>query len=228
MITLSPRLAAAAAMCRRGRVVCDVGTDHAQLACFLAQNGAASVIASDVREGPLEAARRTIAGCQAENVTAVLSDGLDKIDYADDVVICGMGGELIMQIIRGCRFLSENTRFILQPMTKAELLRRELYADGFEITEERTAREGERLYTVMLVKYTGARRETDELFCLCGKITDPEMLRSIAVKLKKNAAGMERSDAFPQRAQQLRDLARQIDERAMDFTLTEVQHGSNG
>ena len=121
------------------------------------------------------------------------SDGLEKIDFADDVVIAGMGGELIARIISGCRFLSGDTRFILQPMTKAEILRRELYRSGFEIIEERTAREGERLYTVMLVKFTGEKCDPDELFCLCGKTADPEMLRHIAEKLLKSAAGMEKS-----------------------------------
>ena len=214
MISLDSRLSAAAALCRRGVTVCDVGTDHAFLACYLAQTGAKSVIASDVREGPLDAARRTIEQQGVTNVTAVLSDGLDKIDYADDVVICGMGGELIMKIISGCRFLSGDTRFILQPMTKAEVLRRELYRSGFEIIEERTARDGSRFYTVMLARYTGICQEKDELFCLCGKITDPEMLRYIAGKLQKNAAGMEKSGGSDETPGRLRALADEILARA--------------
>lgn len=218
MISLDSRLKAAADLCRRGVTVCDVGTDHALLACYLAQTGAKSVIASDVREGPLEAARRTIMQQGVDNVAAVLSDGLDKIDYADDVVIAGMGGELIARIIAGCRFLSEDTRFILQPMTKADTLRRELCRSGFEIIEERTAKEGVRRYTVMLVKYTGVKSEPDELFCMCGKITDPDMLRSISAKLRKNAAGMDRSDALPEQAQKLRSLAEQIDRYAEGLT----------
>lgn len=222
MISLDSRLSAAASLCRRGVTVCDVGTDHALLACYLAQNGAKSVIASDVREGPLNAARRTIAQYGVKNVTAVLSDGLDRIDFADDVVICGMGGELIMKIIAGCRFLSADTRFILQPMTKADTLRRELYRSGFEISEERTARDGGRLYTVMLVRYTGDKTDPDELFCLCGKITDPEMLRYISGKLRKNAAGMEQSGNPSQQAQKLRGLADTIDEQALRLSATEV------
>lgn len=222
MISLDSRLSTAASLCRRGVTICDVGTDHALLACYLAQHGAKSVIASDVREGPLNAARRTIAQYGVKNVTAVLSDGLDKIDFADDVVICGMGGELIMKIISGCRFLSEDTRFIIQPMTKADTLRRELCRSGFEITEERTARDGSRLYTVMLVRYTGQTSEPDELFCLCGKITDPEMLRHISGKLRKNAAGMELSGTPSQQAQELRRLADTIDGQALRLSSTEV------
>lgn len=217
MVKLTSRLSTAADLCRRGVTVCDVGTDHALLACYLAQTGAKEVIASDVREGPLSAARRTIAEQGVTNVTAVLSDGLDRIDHADDVVICGMGGELIMKIISGCRFLSEDTRFILQPMTKAEVLRRELCRSGFEITEERTAADGERFYSVMLVKYTGHACEPDELFCYCGKITDPVMLRHIAGKLEKNAAGMEHSPADSAHAGALRALAGEITALAQKY-----------
>ncbi len=227
MIVLSDRLRTAAGLCRRGVTVCDVGTDHAYLACWLAQNGAERVIASDVRDGPLEAARRTVEQQGARNVTLVKSDGLDKIEYADDVVVAGMGGELIARIVLGCRFLTEDTRFILQPMTKAEILRRELYRSGFEIAEERTAREGGRLYTVMLVKFTGIKREMDELFCRCGRITDPDMLRHIAGKLLKNAAGMERSrkprdpaeygEGGEYTARHYRELAGEILARAEDI-----------
>lgn len=217
MVKLTSRLSAAVDLCRRGVTVCDVGTDHALLACYLAQTGAKRVIASDVREGPLDAARRTIAEQGVTNVEVVLSDGLDRIDFADDVVICGMGGELIMRIISGCRFLSGDTRFILQPMTKAEVLRRELYRSGFEIMEERTAVDGERFYSVMLVRYTGAAADPDELFCYCGKITDPLMLRHIAGKLEKNAAGMELSPADSARAGELRALAGKMTALAHEY-----------
>ena len=70
MVKLTGRLSAAAALCRRGVIVCDVGTDHALLACYLAQNGAKEVIASDVKEGPLSAARRTIAAVSYTHLRA--------------------------------------------------------------------------------------------------------------------------------------------------------------
>ena len=221
MVRLTSRLSAAADLCRRGVTVCDVGTDHALLACYLAQNGAKAVIASDVREGPLNAARRTIAEQGVTNVTAVLSDGLDRIDYADDVLICGMGGELIMRIISGCRFLSGDTRFILQPMTRAEVLREQLYLNGFEIIEERIAKEGSRFYTIMLVKYTGVRRETDDVFRYCGKITDADMLRWIASRLRKIADGEQMSEGKPENqgeARKTRSLANRIDAHAEKIT----------
>ena len=210
---LDGRLKAAAELCRKGGVVADVGTDHALLACYLAMNGARAVYASDVRDGPLEAARRTAAECGAQNVTVLKSDGLREIPFADDVVICGMGGELIARIVTECAFTSENTRFILQPMTRADVLRRSLYANGFEIDEERVARSAGRSYVVMLARYTGVRAQIDEAFALAGKVADPDFLRQTAQKLQKRAQGLEQG-AEHEKAQELRGLARRILDRA--------------
>lgn len=210
MPSLDSRLRTAADLCRSGVIIADVGTDHAQLACYLAMNGAKAVIASDVREGPLEAARRTVEETGAKGVTVLLSDGLDKIDYADDVVICGMGGELIAQIIAGCRFLSANTRFILQPMTRPDALRRWLYSSGFETDAERTAYDGGRAYVIMRARYTGEKRDIDDVFALVGTVDDEKYLRLTAQKLLKNAEGMDRSDGCAEQAEKLRATARMI------------------
>ena len=133
MVNLDNRLGAAFEFCRSGVVSVDVGCDHARLAAALALEKGCCVIASDVKDGPLEAAKRTLAELGVTSVETVKSDGLDEIDYADDVIICGMGGELIADIAERCRFKSENTRFILQPMTKADVMRKRLYKADFEL-----------------------------------------------------------------------------------------------
>ena len=175
---LSARLAAAAEMVRKGGVICDVGTDHALLPCRLWLDGERKLIAADINEGPLLSARQTISHYIGDEnaVRLVLSDGLDKIDYADDVVIAGMGGELIARIILGCRFLCKDTHFILQPMTKAEVLRRELYKNGFYIEKELAVKDAGRLYVVMSVYYDGQSRETDDTFAYIGKVRDTAYL----------------------------------------------------
>jgi len=173
----------------------------------------ALVIASDVRDGPLEAARRTVSETGVDNIRIVKSDGLAEIDFADDVIICGMGGELIARIIGGCRFLNADTRFILQPMTRAEFLRKWLYQNGFDILEERVAYDSGRGYTVMLAAYTGIQREISTVESLTGKITDRIFLRKIAEKLRKNAEGMEKSHNSAEQAMVLRDMANEILDR---------------
>lgn len=206
MNSLDNRLKTAAGLCRRGKIAADVGCDHAQLACYLALNVSRLVIASDVRDGPLEAARRTISECGVTNIKTVKSDGLKEIDYADDVIICGMGGELIAQIISGCRFLSADTRFILQPMTKADYLRRWLYENGFEIDEEIVAAEKQRRYVIIKASFTGVSRSVDDYFALTGKITDKEYLASLAEKLlviAERETNTARSDSLKETARRI-------------------------
>lgn len=190
MIRLDERLAAAASFVRTDRRICDVGTDHALLPCYLCEQGAVSVVASDVNEKPLEAARANIEKYGfPDRITLIQSDGLRDIPPCDDVIIAGMGGELIAQIIGGCTFITADTRFILQPMTKAEILRRYLYGNGFEIMQEKGASVSGKAYTVMLVRFTGERKSIDDGFAYFGKCTDPRYISKVNSQLKKLANG---------------------------------------
>lgn len=208
---LSPRLAAAAGMVRKGGEICDVGTDHALLPCRLYLDGERKLTAADINEGPLLSARQTVMHYigKEDAVRLVLSDGLDKIDHADDVIIAGMGGELIARIVLGCRFLSENTHFILQPMTKAEVLRRELYKNGFYIEKELTARENDRNYVIMSVYFGGEKCDITDAFAYAGKVTDKEYLSAICEKLRR--AGENCAAADISKSERLRNAAEEIE-----------------
>lgn len=207
MSYLDNRLGAAFEFCRSGVVSVDVGCDHARLAAALAIEKNCRVIASDVKDGPLESARRTLSELGVTSVLTVKSDGLDEIDFADDVIICGMGGELIADIAERCRFKSENTRFILQPMTKADVMRKRLYKAGFELLDEKTAEDGGKVYSVMLWKFTGISREIGEIEAICGKNRDRRYLEKVAEKLVKNAKNMEKSSGLAEEAERLRKTA---------------------
>ena len=210
MVNLDNRLGAAFEFCRSGVVSVDVGCDHARLAAALALEKSCRVIASDVKDGPLEAAKRTLAELGVTSVETVKSDGLDEIDYADDVIICGMGGELIADIAERCRFKSENTRFILQPMTKADVMRKRLCKAGFELLEEKTAEDSGKIYSVMLWRFTGIARDIDEIEALCGKNRDRIYLEKAAEKLRKNAKNMEKSSGLAEEAERLRKKAEAV------------------
>ena len=216
MVNLDNRLGAAFGFCRSGVVSVDVGCDHARLAAALALEKNCRVIASDVKDGPLEAAKRTLCELGVTSVETVKSDGLDEIDYADDVIICGMGGELIAAIAQRCRFKSENTRFILQPMTKADVMRKRLCKAGFELLKEKTAEDGGKIYSVMLWRFTGAAREIDEIEALCGKNRDRIYLEKVAEKLVKNAKNMEKSSGLAEEAELLRKTADSVLRIAVD------------
>lgn len=179
-------------------IVCDVGTDHAYLAAELIKGGKCDrVIASDIKAGPLEAAKNTIEkyGLSA-NVDLVLSDGLSNIslDGVSDIVIAGMGGETVAGIVAGAvarKDIPENMRFILQPMTKPELLRKKIYECGLKIISEKTVRDDKKEYITMCAVKSSDFRLLTEFESVRGFHGDREYLSSLAAVYRRNAASLE-------------------------------------
>ncbi len=206
---LDNRLMLCAQYVRKGAKLADIGTDHAYLPVWLCRNGICpGAVAADINPEPLESGRQTVEESGlGDKITLRLSDGLKQIKpgEADDIVIAGMGGELIAKIILGCDFSRDGSlNFILQPMTKSEELIRALYENGFEITAQDCCRASGKCYTVLSVKYTGLTQGADELFYYTGKL-DPdcplhrEFLMNHAARLQKRALGDKRYAALADR-----------------------------
>lgn len=186
-------------------IAVDVGTDHAYLAADLINSGKCKkVIASDVKEGPLASARSTVEknGIQ-DKVELILSDGLENVplEGVSDIVIAGMGGETIAAIIDDleCEYdIYVNIRWILQPMTKPEMLRKKLYENGLAITDEYIVEEGDKSYVIIVAEYSPYYRELTETESIYGFFDDDEIgrkyrqnesdrLSKVALSLKKAA-----------------------------------------
>lgn len=169
MITLDSRLSLCASFVRQDSKLADIGTDHAYLPVWLCQNGVCkSAVAADINPEPLSRGQLTIRQAGLEDkVKTRLSDGLKSIsaDEADDIVIAGMGGELIAKIILDCEYSRDkDKRFILQPMTKSELLIERLCQNGFEILSQDCCVASNKCYTVLLVQYSGEKRAYSEVY----------------------------------------------------------------
>ena len=155
---LDQRLSLIASLVRPGSRLADIGTDHAHLPIWLVgENVCPRAIATDIRPGPAGVAQRAVeqAGLSAR-IHVRLGDGLTPVQpgEADDIVIAGMGGETIAAILEQAPWLSQqNCRLVLQPMTKPEVTREYLLTNGFALTSEHVARDGERLYIVMCAAY---------------------------------------------------------------------------
>ncbi len=170
---LSQRLTAAADMVRTGAVVADVGTDHAYVPIALCLSGRAiRAIASDVNEGPLARARENIRAWGLEDrIETRLCDGLDGLApyHPTDILILGMGGELIARILSDATFVKDGAiRLILQPMTHPEVVRAYLAQNGFTVVGERLIKE-EKIYQILCAEYTGAHEDYTPLEQLVGK-----------------------------------------------------------
>ena len=119
---LSKRLLTIASFVPPGGRVADVGTDHGYIPIYLVKNElAVSAIAMDVRSGPLSRAAEHVAEYGlSDRIELRLSDGLDALGAgeADTVVISGLGGPLMMDILERGRQTAETVNcFVLSPQS---------------------------------------------------------------------------------------------------------------
>ena len=170
---LSARLLAAADFVRQGSFVADVGSDHAYLPIYLCSLGKIKgALASDINEGPVARAQINIASYHlGKKISVLRTDGLSGVEKfsPDDIVICGMGGELICSIIDSAEWTkNKNIRLILQPMTHAEKLREYLISNGFSIIGETILKE-DKIYQIICAEYSGAVSDYSELELIFGR-----------------------------------------------------------
>ena len=173
MPVLSERLKLIASMVPQGKSVCDVGTDHGYLPAALCLSGKyKSITATDIREKPLENARKNLEKLNIKGVDLILCDGLQKVseEKAETVIIAGMGGDVISGIIENCPY-KEKSVFILQPMTAAQVLREYLAKNGFFVETEVAITENKKIYSVMRCRFDGKKRELSPSQKRIGKLS---------------------------------------------------------
>ena len=197
---LTPRLRAIAQQVRPCNSAADVGCDHAQVSiCLIRQGIARHVYACDVNAGPLARARRAVerAGLGGR-IECIQSDGLDQVPVQDAVVIAGMGGDLIADILERAPWTrSTPCQLVLQPMTAAPRLRGYLYQGGYGIIKETYVKERDKLYVVLTAEPgRTAAWGTEDLYASPAGAEDPlygTYLRHVIGILKKKQSGLAAS-----------------------------------
>lgn len=119
-------------------VIADIGTDHGYLAVALVEGEKANrVIAGDVNEGPLRSAKKYIVEKGLEElIDCRLGSGLEVLlpHEADVVICCGMGGFLMIDLIKEAPYLPPV--LVLQPQSGVEALRKYVYELGYRPSKE--------------------------------------------------------------------------------------------
>ena len=167
------RLLTALPFLRAGARIIDVGTDHAYLPIYLVEQGLVShALACDINEGPIQSARANIRAAGLEGrVDTLRTDGLRGVeDYApNDVMIFGMGGELIARILSEAEWIkTQKVGLILQPMSRLPILRKWLWEAGFAILGESLTFE-DKYYVTLHARWQGEPVAYTEEECLLGK-----------------------------------------------------------
>lgn len=149
------RLRTLAQMVDQEARVADIGTDHAYLPIQLVKEGKVDyAIASDVAAGPLQNAEKDIvAAGLKDKIETRLGSGLETVsaqDRIDTVVIAGMGGKLMTNILDEA--WSENFHFatlILEPNVGEPGVREWLSKHKYQIIDEKIIAEAGHIYELI-------------------------------------------------------------------------------
>jgi tRNA (adenine22-N1)-methyltransferase len=189
-LKLSHRLLALADWVPQGARFADIGTDHALLPVYLAQNGKVNyAVAGDVHAGPVEAARRQVSEAGLEGVVSVrLGDGMSVLSpgEVDTVTIAGMGGSLMVRILdqAGERLRGVDT-LILSPHVAEGGVRRWLIRHDYVLDREMLLEVEGVIYTLMRgVRMTNrVQLETQQSWLYAERLLAPCLTKVSAVLL---------------------------------------------
>ena len=202
--------------------IADIGTDHAYLPCYGISKGIIdSAIAIDVIDGPLAQALQTITDYGlVDRIELRKGSGFEPLEIgeASGVVIAGMGGKLISQLLDGGLPIAKSMEILaFQPQGGESILRRTLYENDFEIVNEQLVEESGIVYTI-ITALPSSNIEFVELDILFGPVLRQNVKDELFIKkwsleitkidyiLKNMPAGNERRDRFEQERNLIKEV----------------------
>ena len=137
----SKRIDTLCSLLTKAKTFADVGCDHGYCSEYMLKNELCEkAILSDISKGSLQKAETLLADYIADGrAISVLGDGFFGVDKdVDEVLIAGMGGSEIVDILSDKKYGFIPKKFVFQPMHDAEKLRRYLLEKGAYIERDFT------------------------------------------------------------------------------------------
>ena len=163
-IRIDERLTAIATLIKGGTVA-DVGCDHGKLGYYLVSTDRAEkVIATDISAPSLQKAQELAFDNGVSHLMETrLGDGLSPIKSkeADVVVIAGLGGDVMAEILSSARLDGkEFDHFVLSPNTHPEKVRKELAHSHHTIVTDNLTECAGKYYTIISTQLNKDYKET--------------------------------------------------------------------
>ncbi len=185
-------------------VFADVGCDHGYCSEYMLKNSLCKkAILSDVSKGSLAKAEALLSAYIEKGLAVpVLGDGFYGVPpETDEVIIAGMGGREIVEILSDEKYGFLPRTFVLQPMHDAEKVRRYLVGAGAYLERDFTFRDG-KFYDVI----RGRRLNRDEA---------PQRYTDAEYEFGKENLAARPADFLERTQKQLKNLGRYLKEPAL-------------
>ncbi len=205
---LSERLLTIASFIKEGAVVADIGADHGLLSMYLVENKIAKkVFAVENKPGPFSILENNTK--KYPEITISFSDGISEIpDDVDTVVIAGMGGILISNILLKNKDKLDHVKFIvIDAHRDLDVVRKTLQDLGYEFEKE-TLVLGAVFYNVISVRRGKSKLQPLELEFGFNIKKDPlfEEYRNHLLKQYERNYQMNNSNELKEKIERLKQL----------------------
>ena len=218
-IRIDERLTAIATLIKCGTVA-DVGCDHGKLGYYLVSTDRAEkVIATDISAPSLQKAYELAYDNGVSHLMETrLGDGLlpIKSKEADVVVIAGMGGDVMAEILKTARLEGKQfDSFILSPNTHPEKVRLELQQSNHTIVTDNLTECAGKYYTIISTKLNCDYKESlDANQMIFGKfyLTDKVFLKRTIeeIAVMRNILETHRSEALEEKIARLEAIIEKV------------------
>ncbi len=154
---ISERIKTIAKHVPKGSVVADIGTDHGYLLkILLDQNKIKKGIGCDVNKNPLSYAKKNLSQyIENHRAQLILGDGLEPLaeKNVDCIVIAGMGGLLMIDILKNKQQVTDHVeKIILSPNLAWEKIRKYVTENGWKIADEDLVFEDGKFYPIIVLE----------------------------------------------------------------------------
>ena len=192
MMQISERLRSIAECVNKGNIVADIGCDHGLTSIYMIVNNIAEyVYAMDINEGPLYAAHTNVKRYGLDKrIELRISDGIKALEESDNVqtiLISGMGGQLIIDILKELNNKADVAKkieqLVLSPQSDIHKVRKYLTNSGYDIYDERMLADGGKYYNIICA-LPGYSKEYKEYEYQYGKVLIEKRDRVLCEYLK--------------------------------------------
>ena len=214
----SLRLKLIANLVDKNSIVADIGTDHGIVPIYLSKEEISKkIIAADISEKSLnKLCEKLELNPQIDNIDLRVGNGLSVLKpfEVDTIIISGMGGNLIEEIITDSMESAKSANsIILGDNNEGEQIRHFLHENGFKIVDEVDLYENEKYYQILKVK-TGLEIYNDDIDYEFGKILIEKKSENLLKFINEEINSMENivshlnnieSDSSKERLEELDD-----------------------
>lgn len=196
---LSYRLSEIVKLCKNHTRIADVGCDHGKVLGELAKNGANFLVASDISEPSVKKAEQLLTKLNFKNFDVRVGNGFETLSDSDNldlIIVAGMGGLEIIQILKNSKI--KLTNLILQPQNNVVKLREYLCNNNFYVQLDYVICDKDKFYNIIKVKKDNKFHKLTKREITFGKTNlktfNPEfisMLESLNFKLANRVQGIK-------------------------------------